>query len=175
MNSEERESNNKNRTKIVLVAIILGLLAIIAALIFDRKPEQVVVTQDGNNIGLDSSQSGESEVNGEQDFIYFSGFSDTTLQAGGTIILPCDASNADGDIYMTYTVLEGGEVVYETGLIEPGNRVLFPAAEVLGAGEHEITFHEQPYQRTDANTELSAENMAELYFVDQSITVAVSE
>lgn len=175
MSPEERESNNKNGTKIALAVIIIGLLVIIVVLLFCRKPEQVVVTQGGNNIGLDSSQSGESDANGDQDFIYFSGFSNTSLQAGGTITLPCNESNADGDIYMTYTVLEGEEVVYETGLIEPGNYVLFPAAEVLGAGEHEITFHEQPYQRTDANAELSTENMTELYFVDQAITVTVAE
>lgn len=171
----EKENKNSRRVGFIIAEVVILLLMAVCVFLMCQRPKEVVVTSEGNNIGLDTTQTDEVEVEADQDFIYFTGFDDISVEAGGTMDLPCNESNADGDIYMTYQILEDGEVVYETGLIEAGNHVEFNVAEVLGAGEHEITLHEQPYQVTDSEKELSTENMEKLYFVDQTITVTVAE
>lgn len=171
-----KQSNKKEKICFVCFGIIVTILLIVIACLIYRKPKQIVTSdQFKENIELDGTQTAKTETSSSQDFIYFTGFDNVFITSGETITLPCDAANKDGNIYMSYQILKDGEIVYETGLIESGNHVVFPVSEILGIGEHTIILHEQPYQLIDPSKEISVENMTKLYFVDQTITVTVVE
>lgn len=92
--------------------------------------------------------TGETEENGDNSLsgrnIYFSGMEDAVIGMDGIVRLGNSMEN--GDFLMKYEVYEaeGGEPVYESGLIASGGSVDWMPGGSLGAGEHLLTFLQIP-------------------------------
>lgn len=92
--------------------------------------------------------AGETEENGDNSLsgrnIYFSGMEDAVIGMDGIVRLGNSMEN--GDFLMKYEVYEaeGGEPVYESGLIASGGSVDWMPGGSLGAGEHLLTFLQIP-------------------------------
>lgn len=92
--------------------------------------------------------AGETEENGETPLsgrnIYFSGVEDAVIGMDSVVCLENSVEN--GDFLMKYEVYEaeGGELVYESGLIASGGSVDWMPGGSLGAGEHLLTYLQIP-------------------------------
>lgn len=92
--------------------------------------------------------AGETEESGENPLcgrnIYFSGVEDAVIGMDGVVRLENNIEN--GDFLMKYEVYEaeGGELVYESGLLASGESVDWMPGGSLGAGEHTLTYLQIP-------------------------------
>ncbi len=92
--------------------------------------------------------AGKTEENGENPLsgrnIYFSGVEDAVIGMDGVVHL--ENSMENGDFLMKYEVYEaeGGELVYESGLLASGESVDWMPGGSLGAGEHTLTYLQIP-------------------------------
>lgn len=172
---EQRKAQTTIAVCICMVIVALctvGIVYILASGGLQRETQVLTSGQIGQNVELNTDAQ-EIVMQSSEEFIYFSGFDDIFVEKGGSLTLSCDKSNADAGIYMTYTITdESGNVLYETGLIEPGMYVTWTPD--LAIGEYKINLHEQPYQAIDSSKEISMENLSELYFVDQEIKLTVN-
>ncbi len=102
----------------------------------------------GQGHGAAETGAGETEENGDNPLsgrnIYFSGMEDAVIGMDGIVCLENSVEN--GDFLMKYEVYEaeGGELVYESGLIASGGSVDWMPGGSLGAGEHLLTFLQVP-------------------------------
>lgn len=167
----EKERDKKS---LVLFFMFLAMLIVCAVLVIklvhkNKEDDANTVT----NVSLNTETISTQEVTNDQEMIYFSGFDDIAIDAGSSVKLPCDISNQDASIYMSYVITdESDNVLYESGLIEPGK-----AAEwipELTRGSHTVNLHEQPYQLIDKSKEPTEGNLTPLYFVDQAIHINVN-
>ncbi len=91
---------------------------------------------------------GKTEENGGNTLsgrnIYFSGVEDAVIGMDGVVRL--ENSMENGDFLMKYEVYEaeGGELVYESGLLASGGSVDWMPGGSLGAGEHLLTYLQIP-------------------------------
>lgn len=164
-----KENQSKKNWVLVLALIVVCVLCGILAFELTSKKN----TNQIQNVSLNTEAVSIENAETKQDMIYFSGFDDITIDLGTSVMLPCDTSNKEGSIYMSYTVLdEKGKSLYESGLIEPGKAVeWFPS---LTVGEYDITFHEQPYQLIDKEKDPAEDNLTPLYYVDQTIHLIIN-
>jgi hypothetical protein len=73
----------------------------------------------------------------DQENIYISGFVDCTVTASTPYIVLRNLE--DNTVYITYTISEGGSVIYETKAVSPGNVHNWNAYETLKTkGEHTV-------------------------------------
>lgn len=165
-----KENQNRKNWIFALILVLIIVCVLCGILMFE-----LIATKKINpiqNVSLNTEAVAIEDAETEQDMIYFSGFDDITIELGSSIMLPCDTGNKDGSIYMNYTVLdEKGKSLFDSGLIEPGKAVeWFPS---LTVGEYDITFHEQPYQLIDKEKDPAEDNLAPLYYVDQTIHLII--
>lgn len=90
----------------------------------------------------ETGENGDNPLSGRN--IYFSGMEDAVIGMDGIVCLENSVEN--GDFLMKYEVYEaeGGEPVYESGLIASGGSVDWMPGGSLGAGEHLLTFLQVP-------------------------------
>ncbi|MCX4304466.1 MAG: hypothetical protein OSJ69_01540 [Acetatifactor sp.] len=90
----------------------------------------------------ETKESGENPLSGRN--IYFSGVEDAVIGMDGIVCLENSVEN--GDFLMKYEVYEaeGGEMVYESGLIASGESVDWMPGKSLGVGEHILTYLQIP-------------------------------
>lgn len=90
----------------------------------------------------ETAENGENPLSGRN--IYFSGVEDAVIGMDGIVRLENNMEN--GDFLMKYEVYEaeGGELVYESGLIASGGSVDWMPGKSLGAGEHTLTYLQIP-------------------------------
>lgn len=148
-NGKKADSNGKLRKFLFPLVILLAVLAVTFAVC-------IVKSGGGKEKGLGAwggsvrveAGAGETEENGENPLsgrnIYFSGVEDAVIGMDGIVRLENSIEN--GDFLMKYEVYEaeGGELVYESGLIASGESVDWMPGESLGAGEYILTYLQIP-------------------------------
>lgn len=148
-NGRKADTGGKFGKFLFPLVILLAVLAVISA---------VCIVKSGGGKGKGSGTwggsvrveagAGETEENGENPLsgrnIYFSGVEDAVIGMDGIVRLENSIEN--GDFLMKYEVYEaeGGELVYESGLIASGESVDWMPGKSLGAGEHTLTYLQIP-------------------------------
>lgn len=148
-NGKKADSSGKLHRFFFPLVILLAVLAVVFA---------VCIVKSGGGKGKGSGTwggsvrvaagAGETEENGENPLsgrnIYFSGVEDAVIGMDGIVRLENSVEN--GDFLMKYEVYEaeGGELVYESGLIASGESVDWMPGGSLGAGEHILTYLQIP-------------------------------
>ena len=82
-----------------------------------------------------------------EQIVAYQGYEDMVIDANKSVSLYNDEANEG--IFMKYSVLSDGVVIYETELIPSGQYVLWVPADYLDAGEHDVTFVQSPYKNVN--------------------------
>ncbi len=161
--SSEPAANKADKQVSLKIAIIAGivLIAICATIItylFVTKSTVTVPTtvMTGNtNLALDATaMKDESNISVADDMsggdmVVFQGYEDTPVNQGQAIQLSNSVSNVD--VYMKYVIMnDNGEIIFETGLISPGEYVRVVLSEYLNPGEYQLYLKQEAYSMNDA-------------------------
>lgn len=131
---------------LVILPAVLAAVFLVCMVISDGGKETETGTWSGSVRA--EAGAGETEENGETPLsvrcIYFSGMEDAVIGMDGVVRL--ENSMENGDFLMKYQVYEaeGGNLVYESGLIASGKSVDWMPGGSLGAGEHILTYLQIP-------------------------------
>ncbi len=124
---------------IILLAVLAAVFAVCMAISGGGK--KLGSGTWGGSVRVEAG-AGETPLSGRN--IYFSGVEDAVIGMDGIVRLENSVEN--GDFLMKYEVYEaeGGELVYESGLIASGGSVDWMPGKSLGAGEHLLTYLQIP-------------------------------
>lgn len=174
--NEKEKKNKVEMSKLTMGIVIVICLAILGiSLVCFLKSTKGPVNEKSANISLNTEQDAGVEENVSQDKIYFSGFDNITADQGQKISLGCESRNSEANIVMSYQIYDENEnLIYDTGLLLPGNQIRWIPSDYFDVGEHNIVFHEQPYQVIDAEQEIQEDNLKKLYYIDQNIKLVVN-
>lgn len=131
-----------NKLLIVLTCIILILSALVIFTSFKLFKNKNSFDEPVANIGLADNQTNAENPNltstNQQDYFELQGFGQLEINETNRNI---NLINPKGNkVYLSYKVLNGDNVLFETELIEPGKMIQFDIYSCLNAGEHTITY-----------------------------------
>lgn len=179
-NEKARTNQTSKLVRTCIMVIVIAVLSIIMAILFafyavsNNEMPETISPMDNIKVSTDATESGTAVKN--QAMTYFLGYDDQFVKEGNTITLGNDLSNAEDNIYMQYTIIDDtGVELYVSDLIAPGMEVAWCPSNYFVTGEHEVTFHEQPYKIIDADKEINEENLKPLYYIDQNILLTIIE
>jgi len=135
-------------TVIVVVTAILMAGVVLIGYLYSHRGENT----NSSNMSVDTRATSE-EVEKEGDDlsgrnIFFAGIEDCEIRKGNLVSLENLKENED--FLMKYTLLDEEEcLMFETDLIPSGQRVYWDPTVNLKAGEHKVTFIEQPFMESD--------------------------
>lgn len=168
------ENQKKNYFNFIILGTVISMLLIIIILLLvlcNKKTE----VKESSNIVLNAEQDSNKKVESSQDMVYFTGFDNLVVNQDEVIILGCDNGNRKANIAMSYQIYDSdNNLIYDSNLILPGKEIPWVPSDYLEKGEHDIVFHEQPYQIIDLNKEIDETNVKKLYFVDQKIKITIN-
>lgn len=131
-----------NKLLILLICIILILFALVLFTSLKLLTNKNNVNKPIANIGLSTNQTNAENPDlsstSEQEYFELQGFGQLEINETNRNI---NLINPKGNkVYLSYKVLDGDNVLYETELIEPGKMIQFDIYSCLNAGEHTITY-----------------------------------
>ncbi|HAG69822.1 MAG TPA: hypothetical protein DCL38_07605 [Lachnospiraceae bacterium] len=168
--SDDDDDDEGCSSVVLLILLILGVIVLsavmfIAGRYLDIGYESVLKPETEERVLMDTAAMGEKfmpdsravlqseEVKKEATArnVYFAGIEDSVLYGEGRIALDNLAENED--FLMRYEVYdtEGGEMVFETGMIESGERVYFDPYSVLEPGVYRLRFTAIPYMEQNGS------------------------
>ena len=144
----------KNKNKSFLITIIFCLIVILILLVvtacsfFKNKENLPAQTTSIDNNQLDIKQPDLKSKNDES-YFELQGFGQLTIDINNPYV---NLINPEGnDVYLTFDVLYGDNVLFQTELIEPGKMIQFDVYRSLDAGEHTLTYSIDVYDKTTNN------------------------
>lgn len=158
-----------SKKKIVSAAVVLLLLAVVVMLLgwyLQKDPPADSGTQSSLAV-----ESGAEEWSGSLADTGQSGMGGTKIPGYDTITFPADSkqvrltlpNDAENNCYLQYTLLLEGEVLYTSGLIEPGKAVKdLKLNRSLEQGTYQLTIQVQPYSLDDRQPQVNANVRAKL-------------
>lgn len=144
-NGRKKDTSGKLRKFLFPLVILVTALAVILSVCIVKHGGKGKESGTWNGSIRAEARAGETEKNplsGRK--IYFSGMEDAVIGMDGIVRL--ENSMENGDFLMKYEVYnaEGGELVYESGLIASGESVDWMPGESMGAGEYILTYLQIP-------------------------------
>ena len=142
---KKKEKEDRKRDIFLIILCILILMIGIGIFIIVKEPfikyslfadRDVSATQSDINVDLDHK-------NNETAYTELMGF--------GRLELDYDYPNvylinpSDNDVYLSFDVMNNDEIIYQSGLIEPGKMEEFDAYSCLNAGEHTLVYSISSY------------------------------
>lgn len=144
-NGRKKDTSGKLRKFLFPLVILVTVLAVILSVCIVKHGGKGKESGTWNGSIRAEAGAGETEkkpLSGRK--IYFSGMEDAVIGMDGIVRL--ENSMENGDFLMKYEVYdaEGGELVYESGLIASGESVDWMPGESMGAGEYILTYLQIP-------------------------------
>ena len=179
--NKKQDPSKKKPWKVVsvILQVLLVVLCVSFFVLLKVKPE-LFVKQNSNpamdNIKVSTDMVESGQIAQNQAMTYFMGYDDQSVSTEGTIPLGNEGKNAEDNIYMQFTILgDDGKEIYQSDLIAPGMEIQWKPSDYLDVGTHLIVFHEQPYKIIDTDKELDESNLQALYYIDQNVTLTITE
>jgi len=144
--TKKKEPNK--RTKTILILLLILLLLIIGLLIY-----LYFIQQEAIKISVNVSEN-QQDINvptrvrvldSDKDETY------TEIMGYGMLDIDKDyplvylSNPTNNDVYIQYDVIYNDELIYSTGLIEPGKMETFNVYDCVDAGEHTLTYSVSTY------------------------------
>lgn len=176
---EQKESEKKLGIKDVVIIVLILLLLLIAMFVIRTSMVKKTLQGDSDipsNIKVSTEAVEKSTVKNEQPMTYFVGYDDQYVTKDEAIELGNDSSNTADAIYIEFTIIdENGKEIYKSDLVEPGKVITWTPGDYLDVGAHDLVFHEQPYKIIDATKEINSDNLQALYYLDQNVSVTITD
>lgn len=185
-NIEPKENPSKKKIckkVLAILQILLVIVCIFFLITLITKPEVFlpnILPKNSSSIpsnlkiSTDALESGQAKDN--QAMTYFIGYDDQYVSKSESISLGNDISNKEDNLYIEFTILdENGQEIYKSDLIAPGMEIQWVPGEYLEIGTYNLIFHEQPYKILNENKELNESNLQALYYINQNVSVTITE
>ena len=134
---------NKKKKKIIILITIVILLIVFSScsyLLFVKadEPKQTNTTNKDVSTNQIEAKSPIHPSEATEEYTEIMGFGQLDINADYPNLYLINPS--DNNVYLSFDVIYNDELLYQTGLIEPGKMEEFNIYNCLNAGEHTITY-----------------------------------